>query len=241
MNIKRFSSLMLAAALTFTLSACSKAPTSQPGDTASPAAKQAQEQAGAATEPAETKTEQTEAAAPTADKPAEEAMVLGRLYQIDLPEGQTPLIKGVKITGNQSASALNDLPCAADGIRSVFNLDEWMYYTLDTGIPAGDKVGIYAFVHNPDPAAYDKGLPAEPAAKAEGEAPATWDSEHTMDFYVFHEDYQPGYYDIVFVHNDKPIAKMMVKLFKDGELNEKSDAEIMELVQNDSAAQPVAK
>lgn len=231
MNIKHFSSLMLAAALTLTLSACSKSPAPQPET------KQTQEQTGAAAEPASAKTEQPQAAEKKADQPAEQTMILGRLYQINLPEGQTPLIKGVKITGNQSGSGINGLPCAGDGIRSVFNLDEWMNFSLDTGIPAGEKIGIYAFVHNPDPSAYDKGLPGEPAAKAEGEVPAAWDDEHTMNFYVFHENYQPGYYDIVFVHNDKPLAKMMVKLFKESELNEKNDAELMELMQNDSGPQ----
>ena len=242
MNIKRFSSLMMAAALTLTLSACSKSPAPQPDNTASPEAKQTQEQeqTGKAAEPAASKTEQPQAAGQKADRPAEQTMILGRLYQINLPEGQTPLIKGVKITGNQSGSGINGLPCAGDGIRSVFNLDEWMNFSLDTGIPAGEKIGVYAFVHNPDPSAYDKGLPGEPAAKAEGEVPAVWDDEHTMNFYVFHENYQPGYYDIVFVHNDKPLAKMMVKLFKDGELNEKTDAELMELMQNDSPEQQPA-
>ena len=50
--------------------------------------------------------------------------VLGKLYFVNLKEGEQPVMTGLSLFGNRCGSeGFNNKPCAAEGIRSVFELD----------------------------------------------------------------------------------------------------------------------
>ena len=55
--------------------------------------------------------------------------VLGKLYFVNLKEGEQPVMSGLSLFGNRCGSEdFNHKPCAAEGIRSVFELDEWIEF-----------------------------------------------------------------------------------------------------------------
>ena len=49
-------------------------------------------------------------------------------------------------------------------------------------------------------------------------------------FYLHPEEVDPGYYDFVFVYNDKVFATMLTRFFKTNELLDKSDSELEQLM-----------
>lgn len=56
---------------------------------------------------------------------AQDTMVLGKLNFVNLKEGEQPIMTGLSLNGNRCGSIdFNNKPCAAEGIRSVFELDE---------------------------------------------------------------------------------------------------------------------
>ncbi|MBQ3827291.1 MAG: hypothetical protein II812_04000, partial [Prevotella sp.] len=57
----------------------------------------------------------------------QETMVLGKLYFVNVKEGEKPIMTALSLFGNRCGSeSFNHKPYAAEGIRSVFELDEWI-------------------------------------------------------------------------------------------------------------------
>ena len=53
----------------------------------------------------------------------QETMVLGKLYFVNLKEGEQPIMTALSLFGNRCGSeSFNHKPYAAEGIRSVFEL-----------------------------------------------------------------------------------------------------------------------
>ena len=57
-------------------------------------------------------------------------MVPGTLNPINVKEGEKPALKGLRLAGNRAGSSeaggFNDKPYATEGIRCIFELDEWV-------------------------------------------------------------------------------------------------------------------
>ena len=49
-------------------------------------------------------------------------------------------------------------------------------------------------------------------------------------FYLHPEEVDPGYYDFVFIYNDKVFAKMLTLFFKEEEIYDKPDSELEKLM-----------
>lgn len=81
--------------------------------------------------------------------------VLGKLYFVNLKEGEQPVMTGLSLFGNRCGSEdFNHKPCAAEGIRSVFELDEWIEFHPQASAKTGIKVMV--FKHNADQGFYLK-------------------------------------------------------------------------------------
>lgn len=164
----------------------------------------------------------------------QETMVLGKLYFVEQKEGEQPIMTALSLFGNRCGSeSFNNKPYATEGIRSVFELDEWIEFHPKAQAESGIKVMVFA--HKADQGFYQKnalnektpgyiqecGLNKDP----DGEETAHWGS-----FYLHPEEVAPGYYDFVFVYKNKVFATMLTLFFKQNEIYEKSDSELEELM-----------
>lgn len=164
----------------------------------------------------------------------EQAMIPGTLNPINVKEGEKPALKGLRLVGNRAGSGdaggFNDKPYAAEGIRCIFELDEWVeiYPELEkTG-----SVSLWVFTHREDQSSYEKltfsdalqGLVTFVDLNKPESKDDTWGS-----FYLNPADVKEGYYDLVFTVDGKAAASVLTRFYKPEELIEKSDAELQKI------------
>lgn len=164
----------------------------------------------------------------------QETMVLGKLYFVNVKEGEKPIMTALSLFGNRCGSeSFNHKPYAAEGIRSVFELDEWIEFYPQAS--AGSGIKVMVFKHQEDQGFYLKSslndktpgyiqeldLNKDP----EGDETSLWGS-----FYLHPEEVEPGYYDFVFIYKNKVFATMLTLFFKPNEIYEKSDSELEKLM-----------
>ena len=165
---------------------------------------------------------------------SEDSTVVGKLYFVNLKEGEKPVMTGLRLTGSRcGTSDFNNKPYAAEGIRSVFELNEWVEFHPETSATTGIKVLV--FKHNADQAFYLKSTLNDETAgyvqscelnkNPEAEEDSQWGA-----FYLHPEEVEPGFYDLVFIYNNKVFATMLTKFYKENELTNKSDSELEELM-----------
>ena len=165
---------------------------------------------------------------------AQEAMVLGKLNFVNLKEGEKPIMDGLTLSGNRCGSkAFNAKPYATEGVRSVFELDEWVSFYPNAHAETGIKVMV--FQHKDDQQFYQKNTlndetsgycqTCELNKDPDAEEPCSWGS-----FYLHPEEFNPGFYDFVFFYKNKVFATMLTRFYKPDELLEKSDSELEKLM-----------
>lgn len=166
--------------------------------------------------------------------------VLGKLYFVNLKEGEQPVMSGLSLFGNRCGSKeFNNKPCATEGIRSVFELDEWIEFHPQASAKTGIRVMV--FKHNADQGFYLKNALNDEAPGYIQECelnrdPDAEETHHWGSFYLHPEEVEPGYYDFVFVYNNKVIATMLTRFYKPDNLLDKPDSELESLMK-----QPVSQ
>ena len=164
----------------------------------------------------------------------QDTMALGKLYFVNLKEGEQPIMTGLSLSGNRCGSeAFNAKPTAAEGIRSVFELDEWIEFHPEA--KAGTGIKVMVFKHRADQAFYQKNALNDETPDYIQELELNKDPEadetaHWGSFYLHPEEVEPGYYDFVFLYNNKVFATMLTKFYKPDELLDKPDAELEKLM-----------
>ena len=147
-----------------------------------------------------------------AEVQVQDSTVLGKLYFVNLKEGEKPVMTGLSLFGNRCGSEdFNHKPCAAEGIRSVFELNEWVEFHPETSAKTGIKVMV--FKHNADQGVYQKnalnsettGFVQECELKKDPEAE---ENDQWGSFYLHPDEVEPGFYDFVFLYNNKVFATM---------------------------------
>ena len=167
---------------------------------------------------------------------AQDKMVLGKLNFVNLKEGEQPVMKALTLAGNRCGSVdFNNKPYAAEGIRSVFELDEWVEFHPQATAATGIKVMV--FQHKDDQGFYLKNALNDetPGYVQECELNKDTDAEensHWGSFYLHPEEVNPGYYDFVFIYNNKVFATMLTKFYKPDELLDKPDSELEKLMKD---------
>lgn len=165
---------------------------------------------------------------------AEDSMELGKLYFVNLKEGEQPIMTGLSLYGNRCGSHdFNQKPYATEGIRSVFELDEWIEFHPQTNAETGIKVMV--FKHKADQGFYQKNALNDETPDYIQECdlnkdPEAEETSHWGSFYLHPEEFEPGYYDFVFIYNNKVFATMLTKFFKPDELLEKPDSDLEKLM-----------
>ena len=164
----------------------------------------------------------------------EDSMELGKLYLMNLKDGEQPIMTGLTLFGNRCGSNdFNNKPYAAEGIRSVFELDEWIEFHPQTSAETGIKVMV--FKHKADQGFYPKNTLNDetPGYILECELnkdPDAEENSHWGSFYLHPEEAEPGYYDFVFIYNNKVFATMLTRFYKPNELLEKKDSDLEKLM-----------
>ena len=164
----------------------------------------------------------------------QETMVLGKLYFVNVKEGEKPIMTALSLFGNRCGSeSFNHKPYAAEGIRSVFELDEWIEFYPQAS--AGSGIKVMVFKHQEDQGFYLKSSLNDKTPgyiqeldlnkDSEGDETSLWGS-----FYLHPEEVEPGYYDFVFIYKNKVFAIMLTHFFKPNEIYEKSDSELEKLM-----------
>ena len=169
----------------------------------------------------------------TTKAPSADALVLlpGKLVIVN--EGDNgPVIKGVTVAGNRCGTTeFNSKAPAADGVRCVFELNEYLDFYLDTNETSGLKV--FAYKHAEDANIYVDRTNGEDGAAGFCDLNKPEDAADSWGaFYVNPADWQPGYYDLVFTKDGKAVALMQIKYFNDGEIQGKSDEELTALMKS---------
>lgn len=165
---------------------------------------------------------------------AAELMVLGKLCFVNIKEGEQPIMTGLSLFGNRCGSKdFNNKPYAAEGVRSVFELDEWIEFHPQTKAETGIKVMV--FKHKADQSIYHKNelndeTPDYVLECNLNKDPDAEETSHWGSFYLHPEEVEPGYYDFVFIYGGKAFATMLTKFYKPDELLDKPDAELEKLM-----------
>ena len=164
----------------------------------------------------------------------QEARVLGKLCFVNLKEGEKPIMNGLSLFGNRCGSGdFNHKPYATEGIRSVFELDEWIEFHPQSN--AGTGIKVLVFQHKDDQDFYLKNALNDetPGYILEcdlNKDPEAEETSHWGAFYLHPEEVSPGYYDFVFIYNNKVFATMLTKFYKPDELFHKPDSELEKLM-----------
>ena len=165
---------------------------------------------------------------------SQDTMALGKLYFVNLEEGEQPVMTALSLFGDRCGTeAFNIKPYASEGIRSVFELNEWIEFHPQASVGSGIKVMV--FKHKADQGFYlEKTLNDEtPGYVLEyglSKDPDAEETHHWGSFYLHPEETDPGYYDFVFVYNDKVFATMLTLFFREDEISDKSDSELERLM-----------
>ena len=85
-------------------------------------------------------------AAEAADVPqVQDTLVLGKLYFVNVQEGEQPVMTALSLYGDRCGSeAFNSKPYSSEGIRSVFELNEWVEFNPQASVGSGIKVMVFS-------------------------------------------------------------------------------------------------
>ena len=164
----------------------------------------------------------------------QDTMVLGKLYFVNIKEGEQPVMTALSLFGNRCGTdGFNNKPFSADGIRSVFELDEWIEFHPQAAAEVGIKVMV--FTHKADQGFYlqnalDDETPGYILACDLSKDPDADETYHWGSFYLHPEEVDPGFYDFVFLYHDRVFATMLTRFYEKNEIFEKSDSVLEELM-----------
>lgn len=229
MSIKRMMCAMVAFGIMCALSACGKT-ADQPKPQS--AAEQTQNTPTASETPSDTTAPKTDSA------PQDTAGAT--LEQLNLKDGEAPVIRGLALDGNRAGKSIDDGGSLINGrqtsdhhIRNIFELNEWISFRLDTDQKSGISATI--FPHQDDPASITESFLdnlTDNSPRLELNPPESADSPSWGETYLHPDYWKPGDYDLLFMSGPKPVARVQLKFYAENELSELSDDQLEKMMQN---------
>lgn len=178
-------------------------------------------------------------AAPVDHDALTETVHPGILYLIDARNSQH-LISGIRMDGSSVGTygeegSINGKPFSKDDMRFLFEMNEWIEVSFETSVSEKEDLDVYVFSHHEDSTYYKKTPVDEYEYIGVLESAKSFYGTHRfVEFYINPEDEnEPGYYDLVFVYENEPLAMTEIKLVKEGELAGKTDADVVKLMQEE--------
>lgn len=148
----------------------------------------------------------------------------GVLYQLNPVEGQEPVVRAVSLSGNRAGDEINKREPSIDNIRFVFELNEWIGITADSD--KTDSLFAVILPHAKDPNFYtEDSLQAIPDNASYVNLDLTEEGKIYGETYIYDFN-NPGFYDIVIADNAKPVALILIKAFKEKEIENFSDSQL---------------
>ena len=164
----------------------------------------------------------------------QDTMVPGKLYFVNLQEGEQPILTALSLFGNRCGSeSFNHKPYSTDGIRAVFELDEWIEFHPQASAASGIRVMV--FIHKTDQGFYlqnplNDETPGYILECSLNKDPDQEDDSSWGSFYLHPEEVDPGYYDFVFIYKDKVFATLLTHFFQPEEIFKKTDSSLEQLM-----------
>ena len=174
--------------------------------------------------------------------PAGSEMMAGKLYFVNLKKDEQPIMPKIILSGNRAGNleegkGINYKPYASEGIRCIFELNEWVEFYPQSNAKSG--IAVWVFEHKDNVNFYEtaslsdetpgyveyRELNEDPEKVAEG---VQWD---WGSLYVHPEYHKPGFYDFVFTYGGKIFAVMLTKFYVEYELEGKSDTELDKMME----------
>ena len=168
-------------------------------------------------------------------------MIAGKLYFVNLKKDQQPVMPRITIKGNRAGnqeegSGINAKPYAAEEIRCIFELDEWVEFYPESNAKSG--IAVWVFEHKDKVDFYETAklsdeTPGFVEYRELGENPDQ--EEELLDWgslYVHPDYHKPGLYDFVFTYGGKIFAVMLTKFYDKEELEVKSNAELEKIMKS---------
>ena len=161
---------------------------------------------------------------------AANAGLTGTLNYINLDDRDPSVLRGVTIYGNRAGSdGFNEKAAAKQGIRCVFELNEYVGFIPDTDLTYG--ITVWVFSHKENQSYYNTcafsdltpGFAERCILRFDTDDP---ESNYWGEFYLNASAFEQGYYDFVFVYEGKAIATMITRFYAEGALETKTDAEL---------------
>ena len=232
MFIKKSIILFLALGITISLSACFKMTSqSHPGPSPNQSSASTPSTSGSASN-----------ANANANANDDAAIVSGgTLYQLNLKEGESPIIRGIALDGNrvglsieENGHLINGRPIGDKNIRSIFELNEWVSVRLDASKTSGLSAAIVP--HVADPATFTENFVdriPENAPRFDLNPPEDVEGNPSWgDAYLHPDDWKAGDYDLVILSDNIPTARVVLKFFDEAGLSGKTDSELEKLMLN---------
>ena len=214
--MKKLISSMLALSMVASVSACSL----QSTETMPPTS--------ATTTIEETTIETTEETTEATTEPTENPNLIGgKLFTF----GETPVITGLTLKGDiVGTEDFNKRTIGVEDIRCVFELNEHIEFNIQ--YEGEQAVCVYVLKHN------NNNFETLEYSDEMSNYVTDWElhyDEDTMNFgtrSLDAEEVTPALYDFVFVIDGKAVAVLYVKVYKEGELKEKSDEDLNYMIHN---------
>lgn len=150
-------------------------------------------------------------------------------------------LKGLCLNGNQVGSeddpelVRNDKPAELNGVRCIFELNEWITFRLTYGYDGGAaKLGVWMFPHR-DLGVYGRLDTMENTTYfAEYELPyETYPEPLEDEFCIAPENAEPGAYDLLFTIDGNIIGGMLITLVSEHTLGGMTAEQLQKLLSAD--------
>ena len=154
------------------------------------------------------------------------ADIPGVLYQ--LQEGE-PVIRGIALNGNRTENTGFTEP-AAENIRFIFELNEWVWIYPDTDMVEGISARVAK--HTGDTSIYTKAYIEECDFLAYADLYKPEEKDFEWGSFYLNGEEELGFYDLVFVNNDDntPLAVIILDFFRFGELEKYSSDQLQQIM-----------
>lgn len=171
-------------------------------------------------------------------------VIPGKLYALNLAADAQPVIRGISLDGThagtykETAESVNGKAPSDSDIRFVFMMNEWISIIPDTD--KTDGLTAYILEHQTDPAVYTDSffasltgdVPVASLKKPEEEGGYGYWGE----LYLNPDSWKAGAYDLVITDGGKPVACVMLNMYDEDALANKTDADLNQMMADARAA-----